>query len=59
MEKNINLYDADHMTRMADIPIFGKDPWNSLPFEPVERLEEAWYVAPGTQTQKFVQNRHF
>ena len=46
MEMKIYLYDADYMTKMADIPIFG----NTLKYstlEPVERFEEACYVAPG------------
>ena len=51
MESKIYLYNANHMTKMADIPIFGKNPLNYSTLEPKERLEEAWYVAPGTQAQ--------
>ena len=48
------LYDANHTTRIADFPIFGKSPLNYSTLEPEERFEEARYVAPGTQTQRFV-----
>ena len=42
MEMKLYLYDADHMTKMADIPIFGKKKtlkYSTL--EPVERFVEA------------------
>ena len=33
------LHDAGHMTKMATMPIYGKNPSKNLPtFEPVERF---------------------
>ena len=41
MKMKIYLYDADHMTKMADNPIFDKNPLIYSTQEPVERFEEA------------------
>ena len=46
MEIKIYLYDADYMTKMAYIPIFGNTLKYSI-LEPVERFEEVCYVVPG------------
>ena len=46
MEIKIYSYDVDYMCKMADIPIFGKTTLKYSTLEPVERFEEAWYVAP-------------
>ena len=39
MKMKIYLYDTDQMTKMADIPIFGKNHLNYFTLEPVERFE--------------------
>ena len=51
IERKIYLYNANNMTKIANIPIFGKNPLKYSTLEPEERFEEAWYVAPGTQAQ--------
>ena len=40
--------DPGHMTKMATMPIYGKNPLKSSSPEPVADFHETWYVVSGT-----------
>ena len=47
MEMKIYWYDACHMTKMAAMPIYGKNLQKSSSPEPAGRFHETWFVASG------------
>ena len=41
-------HDPGHMTKMAAMPIYGKNLQKSSSLEPQANFHETWYVASGT-----------
>ena len=42
------------MTKLASMPVYGKNPQKSFPTEPMNRFLETWHAASGTRILQHV-----